>query len=87
MKIHIINRSTAAAYGSQPAIEAREAAISAAQAEQARRAACFDDLLAALRDMCGIWVSVCNSQGWEPDHMQQYTRARAAIARATKEPT
>ena len=64
-----------------------ESASNAIASEQARRAACFDDLLAALRDMCRIWVSVCNTQGWEPDHMQQYTRARAAIARATKEPT
>jgi hypothetical protein len=43
------------------------------------------DLLQALRGMCSVWASVCNSRGWEPDHISEYSNARAAIARAKGE--
>lgn len=47
------------------------------------RAAVADTLLMALQSMCSVWVTVCHSQGWEPDHMSQYINARAAIAAAS----
>jgi len=37
-------------------------------------------LEAALLDMANLWVSVCNPRGWEPEHVVQYTAARAALA-------
>ncbi len=40
-------------------------------------------LLEALTRMCSVWETVCNSKGWEPDHMLQYVEAKEAIARAT----
>jgi len=51
----------------------------------ARLIAAAPDLLAALQGMCSVWVTVCNSKGWEPEHMSQYTDARAAIAKAKGE--
>lgn len=41
------------------------------------------ELLEALQGMASVWVSTCSSNGWSPEHMSQYTAARAAIAKAT----
>lgn len=39
------------------------------------------ELLEALQGMCSIWQTVCNSKGWEPEHMSQFVQAQAAIAK------
>jgi hypothetical protein len=43
------------------------------------------DLLEVLQGMCSVWATVCNSKGWEPEHVTQYTDARKAIAKALGE--
>ena len=60
---------------------AAQLASDSASAEQARKAACFDDLLAALQDVIG-WVS--GRERWHTDEPEKAVdRARAAIAKAT----
>lgn len=44
-----------------------------------------DQLAAALEGMCSVWATVCYSKGWDPDHVIQYTNARAAIKAAKGE--
>lgn len=41
------------------------------------------DLLRALQGMCSLWQTVCDSKGWSPEHVKQYTDASAVIDRAT----
>lgn len=48
----------------------------------ARLIAAAPQLLEALESMCSVWVTVCNSKGWGPEHMSQYVEARAAIKAA-----
>ncbi len=43
--------------------------------------ALIEELAKALERMCSVWVTVCNSKGWEPEHMSQYTDARVALAK------
>lgn len=62
---------------------AQRKSADAARREIERRAACFDSLLAALNGMCSVWQTVCNSKGWEPGHVVQFTKAQAAIKAAT----
>ena len=38
----------------------------------------------ALSGMCGVWKTVCDSKGWEPGHVSQYTQARSALDDNTK---
>lgn len=38
-------------------------------------------LLDALESMCMMWHTVCDSFGWDADHMQQHVDARALIAK------
>jgi len=57
-------------------------------ANAARLALCWnthDQLLEALESMCSVWVTVCNSKGWDTEHMSQYVEARAAIKAAKGE--
>jgi hypothetical protein len=51
----------------------------------ARLIAAAPDLLEELKSMCDVWSSMCSVRGWEPNHLAQYTIARAAIAKATEE--
>lgn len=51
----------------------------------ARLIATAPELLQALEQMAEMWVSVCNSRGWEPEHMARYVKARAAIKKARGE--
>jgi len=39
----------------------------------------------SLLTMCNLWVSVCNAQGWAPDHVVQYGEALAALKKARGE--
>jgi len=39
------------------------------------------DLLEALEDMCGVWRTVCDVNGHDPDHMCQYTKAMEILAK------
>ena len=59
--------------------------LASAGSEVERLRAINAELIAALQSMCSVWVTVCNSKGWEPSHVSQYTDARAAIANATGE--
>ncbi len=43
--------------------------------------ALVEELTKALDRMCSVWVTVCNSKGLEPEHMSQYTDARAVLAK------
>lgn len=57
-------------------------------ANAARLALCWnthDQLLEALQGMCSIWGTVCNSKGWDPEHVSQYVAARSAIKAAKGE--
>ena len=51
----------------------------------ARLIAAAPELLEALRGMCGVWRTVCNSKGWEPEHMTQFVAAVEVLAKATGE--
>ena len=51
--------------------------------EKLRLEAAAPMLLEALQGMCSVWVTVCNSKGWDPEHMSQYVKARTAISSAT----
>jgi len=37
------------------------------------------DLLRALQGMASVWRTTCNSKGWEPSHVVQYTNALELI--------
>ena len=43
------------------------------------------DLYKALEEMCDMWTTVCDAQGWEPEHMAQYKNAVNSLARARGE--
>ena len=43
------------------------------------------DLYKALQEMCDMWTAVCEAQTWEPEHMPQYTKAVASMAKARGE--
>lgn len=43
------------------------------------------ELLEALQGMLSAWNMVCDTQGWERDHIQQQKDVVAAIAKATGE--
>ena len=53
-----------------------------AAAELRRLHALNAELVDALNEMSSMWVSVCNPRGWEPEHMSQFTKARAALSKA-----
>ena len=38
-----------------------------------------------LQAMCALWVSVCNAQGWDPNHVVQYGNALATLKKARGE--
>ena len=40
------------------------------------------DLYKALEEMCDMWTTVCDAQGWEPEHVVQYKNAVNSLARA-----
>jgi hypothetical protein len=41
------------------------------------------ELLDALSRMVDMWNSICDVNGWDPEHNVQYGEALAAIAKAT----
>jgi len=43
------------------------------------------DLYKALEEMCDMWTTVCDAQGWEPEHMPQYKNAMDALKKARGE--
>ena len=36
----------------------------------------------ALTNLCAVWKSHCNANGWEPSHVLQYDEALAALIKA-----
>lgn len=53
--------------------------------DDANLIAAAPDLLEALEDMCGVWKTVCDVNGHDPDHMCQYTKAIMLIAKVKGE--
>lgn len=43
---------------------------------------CHQQLIDALRGMCDVWKTTCDSKGHDPDHMLQYTTAIALLKKA-----
>ena len=43
------------------------------------------DTYKALEEMCDMWTTVCDAQGWEPEHMVQYENAVTSLAQARGE--
>jgi len=43
------------------------------------------DLFKALEEMCDMWTTVCDAQGWEPEHVVQYKNAITSMAKARGE--
>jgi len=43
------------------------------------------DLCKALEEMCDMWTTVCDAQGWEPEHVVQYRNAMDSLAKARGE--
>lgn len=43
------------------------------------------DTYKALQEMCDMWTTVCDAQGWEPEHMAEYTNAVNSMAKARGE--
>jgi len=39
----------------------------------------IEDLELALDNMCNMWRSVCESYGWDADHLIQYEQARFVL--------
>jgi len=52
--------------------------------DNANLMAAAPDLLEALEDMCGVWRTVCDTNGHDPDHMCQYTKAMKLIGKIKK---
>ena len=62
------------------AIGQRDARYAAAELASEQDVLVYE-LVAALRGMASMWRTVCNSKGWEPDHMQQHKDAIAVLAK------
>ena len=43
------------------------------------------DMYKALQEMCDMWTTVCDAQGWEPEHVVQYENAVNSLAKARGE--
>ena len=43
------------------------------------------DMYKALQEMCDMWTTVCDAQGWEPEHMVQYKNAMTSLSKARGE--
>jgi len=83
-EIVIFRDSEAHHYGNVAVLGARLSTVGKADAD-AQLISAAPDLFEALHAMCEMWVSVCKSQGWEPEHLAQYGQARAALAKALGE--
>ncbi|WP_241300814.1 hypothetical protein [Burkholderia cenocepacia] len=53
------------------------------QEANARLIVAAPELLESLQKMNDMWNSICDVNGWDPEHNVQYVEARAAIAKAT----
>jgi len=43
------------------------------------------DLCKALEEMCDMWTTVCDAQGWDPEHVVQYKNSLTSLAKARGE--
>ena len=43
------------------------------------------DLYKALEEMCDMWTTVCDAQGWEPEHVIQHRNALISLVKARGE--
>lgn len=62
-----------------------QAAYESACGELRKQHALIAELVEALDGMAAMWVSVCSPRGWEPDHMAQHIKARAALFKAKEQ--
>lgn len=49
--------------------------------EIVKRINMHDELVKSLDEMCGVWRLVCNSNGWDENHMSQYENAIKLLER------
>ncbi len=47
--------------------------------EGAKRINMYDALVDALKENVALWEMVCDSKGWEPEHMIQYVKAKELL--------
>lgn len=62
-----------------------EGPVEVEQQANARLLAASKKLYEALDAMRSMWATVCDAQGWERDHLAEYSNAIAALAAARGE--